>query len=84
MQRWTRLIVLVLAPLILFWRLVFADQVLYWGVPLIQFFPWHTLINRALAAGQLPLWTDLLGNGAPLPAHPPERRDSTPFAEGAL
>ena len=56
-------------PLLLFWRLVFAGEVLYWGVPLTQFYPWHVLINRALAAGRWPLWTDLLGNGAPLLAN---------------
>jgi len=63
------IIVTILTPLLAFWRLVFAGEVLYWGVPLIQFYPWHTLINRALAAGQLPLWSDLLGNGAPLLAN---------------
>ena len=56
-------------PLLLFWRLVFAGEVLYWGVPLTQFYPWHVLINQALAAGRWPLWTDLLGNGAPLLAN---------------
>lgn len=56
-------------PLLLFWRLIFAGEVLYWGVPLTQFYPWHVLINRALAAGRWPLWTDLLGNGAPLLAN---------------
>jgi hypothetical protein len=57
------------APLLLFWRLVFAGEVLFWGVPLTQFYPWHTLINQALATGHWPLWTDLLGNGAPLLAN---------------
>ena len=56
-------------PLLLVWRLIFAGEVLYWGVPLTQFYPWHVLINRALAAGRWPLWTDLLGNGAPLLAN---------------
>lgn len=63
------ILVLILLPLLVFWRLVFAGEVLYWGVPLVQFYPWHTLINQALAAGHLPLWTDLLGNGAPLLAN---------------
>jgi hypothetical protein len=60
---------IVLAPLILFWRLLFAGEVLYWGVPLMQFYPWHSLVNQALAGGHLPLWTDLLGGGAPLLAN---------------
>ena len=68
-DRWGWLVLVVVAPLVLFWRLVFAGQVLYWGVPLMQFYPWHTLVNQALSAGHWPLWTDLLGNGAPLLAN---------------
>ena len=68
-SRFAPIIFLILLPLLVFWRLVFAGEVLYWGVPLTQFYPWHTLINQALAAGQLPLWSDLLGNGAPLLAN---------------
>ena len=68
-ERTAPLILIVLTPLVLFWRLVFAGEVLYWGVPLMQFYPWHTLANRALASGQWPLWTDWLGNGAPLLAN---------------
>ena len=59
----------IIAPMLIFWRLIFAGEVLYWGVPLAQFYPWQTLINQALTSGQLPLWTDLLGNGAPLLAN---------------
>ena len=62
-------IVITLVPLLLFWRLVFAGEVLYWGVPLYQFYPWHTLVVEAIRSGQLPLWTDLLGNGTPLLAN---------------
>jgi hypothetical protein len=68
-RRFVPAVVVILAPLLLFWRVIVAGEVLYWGVPLTQFYPWHTLINQALAAGQLPLWTDLLGNGAPLLAN---------------
>ncbi|MGQ9501102.1 MAG: YfhO family protein [Anaerolineae bacterium] len=68
-SRFAPIILLILLPLLVFWRLVFAGEVLYWGVPLTQFYPWHTLINQALAAGHLPLWSDLLGNGAPLLAN---------------
>ncbi|MCS7259356.1 MAG: YfhO family protein [Anaerolineae bacterium] len=68
-HRFAPIAFLILLPLLVFWRLIFAGEVLYWGVPLTQFYPWHTLINQALAAGQLPLWTDLLGNGAPLLAN---------------
>jgi hypothetical protein len=62
-------ILIVLIPLLLYWRLVFAGEVLYWGVPLFQFYPWRSLVTEALRAGHLPLWTDLLGNGAPLLAN---------------
>jgi hypothetical protein len=62
-------ILITLVPLLLFWRLVFAGEVLYWGVPLYQFYPWHTLVVEALRSGHLPLWTDLLGNGTPLLAN---------------
>ncbi|MGC8878689.1 MAG: YfhO family protein [Anaerolineae bacterium] len=68
-SRFAPIVFLILLPLLVFWRLVFAGEVLYWGVPITQFYPWHTLINQALAAGHLPLWTDLLGNGAPLLAN---------------
>ena len=60
---------IVLIPLLLYWRLVFAGEVLYWGVPLFQFYPWHSLVAEAVRAGHLPLWTDLLGNGVPLLAN---------------
>lgn len=60
---------LVLLPLCVFWRLVFAGQVLYWGVPLYQFYPWHIMVVEAIQSGHLPLWTDLVGAGMPLLAN---------------
>jgi hypothetical protein len=68
-QRFVPLVLVILIPLLLFWRLVFAGAVLYWGLPLYQFYPWHRLVVEAIRAGHLPLWTDLLGNGAPLLAN---------------
>ena len=62
-------IVAALAPILVFWRLVFGGQVLYWGLPSLQFVPWRVLVNDALRAGHLPLWTPLLGMGAPLMAN---------------
>lgn len=56
-------------PLLLLWRLVFAGEVLYWGVPLTQFYTWHQLVKEALLTGHLPLWNFYLGNGAPLLAN---------------
>ncbi len=69
LQRFVAPILVVLISFLLFWRLVFAGEVLYWGLPLYQFYPWHTLVVEAIRAGHLPLWTDLLGNGAPLLAN---------------
>ncbi len=67
-QHWPE-IVAALAPVIVFWRLVFGGQVLYWALPALQFVPWRVLVNDALRQGRLPLWTPLLGMGAPLMAN---------------
>ena len=67
-QLWPEL-VCALAPLVVYWRIVFAGQVLYWGLPALQFVPWRVLVNDALRHGQWPLWTSLLGMGAPLLAN---------------
>jgi len=58
-----------LAPVIVFWRLVVGGQVLYWALPSSQFVPWRVLANDALLEGRLPLWTPLVGMGAPLMAN---------------
>ena len=60
---------LLLPVLLLFWEIVFAGRVLYWGVPLMQFGPWQEAARTALTAGEWPLWNPLLGNGAPLLAN---------------
>ncbi len=56
-------------PLLVYWPLTIRGRVLYWGVPLYQFYPWHTLVVEAIRSGQLPLWTEFFGNGAPLLAN---------------
>ncbi len=58
-----------LAPILVFWRLAFGGQALYWALPALQFVPWRVLVNDALRQGHLPLWTPLLGMGAPLMAN---------------
>src|SRR3972149_5748505 len=58
-----------LAPIIVFWKLIIGGQVLYWGLPSLQFVPWRIIVNDSIRAGTLPLWTDLLGMGAPLLAN---------------
>ncbi len=56
-------------PFILFWRWVLWGEVLFWGAPLLQFWPWHQQVKTNLLSGQWPLWNPLLGNGAPLLAN---------------
>lgn len=67
-QRWPYLFV-VLAPIVLFAPFLFGQQRLYWGTPLLQFYPWRQFAFETLRAGQLPLWNPLVGNGAPLLAN---------------
>jgi membrane protein YfhO len=58
-----------LAPLILFAPFLLGRQVLYWGAPLLQFYPWRQFALEMIRAGRLPLWNPGLGNGAPLVAN---------------
>ncbi len=62
-------VVLVVAPLVLFWRIVFGDRVLFWGVPLLQFYPWQQFAVEMWRSGNAPLWNPFVGNGAPLAAN---------------
>jgi hypothetical protein len=48
---------------------VFAGRVLFWGVPLLQFYPWQQLAVEMWRSGNVPLWNPLAGNGAPLAAN---------------
>jgi hypothetical protein len=48
---------------------LFGGRVLFWGVPLLQFYPWRLEALRAISAGYLPLWNPDLGMGAPLLAN---------------
>lgn len=65
---WMPLIILCLAVVALFYRLL-AGEVIFWGVPLLQFYPWREMAFSALRAGRLPLWNPLAGCGAPLLAN---------------
>jgi hypothetical protein len=55
--------VLIVLPVLIYWPLTIGGRVLYWGIPLYQFYPWHTLVVETIQSGHLPLWTELLGNG---------------------
>jgi hypothetical protein len=56
-------------PLVLLAPIVFGGRVLYWGVPMMQFYPWQHVAAETWRAGAPPLWNPLLGNGAPLAAN---------------
>ncbi|MFQ5613130.1 MAG: hypothetical protein ACE5H9_13455, partial [Anaerolineae bacterium] len=68
-SRYLPLLFVLALPLVLLWRLWWGGQVLFWGVPLTQFYAWHSLVKAALLDGHLPLWNFYLGNGAPLLAN---------------
>lgn len=68
-QRWILVSAIVILPLILFWPLVFGGRVLYWGTPLLQFYPWRKLAVDTVRSGHVPLWNHYLGNGTPLAAN---------------
>src|SRR5687768_1056467 len=57
---------LAVLPLLFFWRLTLAGEVLFWGMPLLQFFPWRSFAVQEYLQGQLPLWNPYAGLGAPL------------------
>jgi hypothetical protein len=68
-QRWVPISIIIILPLILFWPLIFGGKVLYWGTPLLQFYPWRKLAVDMVRSGHIPLWNHYLGNGTPLAAN---------------
>jgi len=58
-----------LLTILFFWRLTLLGEVLYWGTPLLQFFPWRTFAVQEYLAGRAPLWNPYVGFGAPLAAN---------------
>lgn len=66
---WLPLVVILLATALLLWPLLFQGRVLYWGTPLLQFYPWRTAAAEMMRAGHLPLWLHSVGHGAPLLAN---------------
>jgi hypothetical protein len=63
---WPILALLVTLPLILYWPFVFGGKAIFWGTPLLQFWPWRHFAAQELRAGRLPLWNPYAGNGTPL------------------
>lgn len=62
-------LLLALLAALFFWRLTILGEVLYWGTPLLQFFPWRTLAVQEYLSGRAPLWNPYAGFGAPLAAN---------------
>ena len=56
-------------PALFFWRLTFLGETLYWGTPLLQFYPWRSFAVQEYLSGQIPLWNPHVGLGAPLAAN---------------
>ena len=56
-------------PIILLSSLLLGGKALFWGTPLLQFVPWRAYAWELVSRGELPLWNDLLGMGAPLLAN---------------
>ena len=61
--------VLAALPAILYAPFLFGGKVLYWGVYLLQFYPWRKLAVEQIRAGHWPLWNPYLGAGTPLAAN---------------
>lgn len=62
------LLIVAAALIIVFYRL-FLGEVLFWGLPALQFYPWREYAFEMLRGGQLPLWNPYNGAGAPLIAN---------------
>ncbi|TAK13901.1 MAG: hypothetical protein EPO32_03845 [Anaerolineae bacterium] len=63
------LILLLLAPLVLYAPIFLTGKAVFWGTQWLQFAPWWAQAARTLAGGELPLWNPLSGLGAPLLAN---------------
>jgi hypothetical protein len=61
--------VLVALPSILYAPFLLGGKVFYWGVYLLQFYPWRQLAVEQIQAGHWPLWNPFLGAGTPLAAN---------------
>jgi hypothetical protein len=55
--------------IVLFAPVLAGVRTIFWGLPLLQFYPWHELAKQSVLGGFLPLWNPWLGMGAPLLAN---------------
>ncbi|HEY57757.1 MAG TPA: YfhO family protein [Anaerolineae bacterium] len=58
-----------LAPWLLLAPALWTGRALFWGTPVLQFYPWRWWGWMALQQGVPPLWNPLVGMGAPLAAN---------------
>ncbi|MEZ4767360.1 MAG: hypothetical protein R2844_02925 [Caldilineales bacterium] len=63
-------IALLLAVLLVFWRLLLTNRVLATGDAFAYFTPYRDFANQALREGRLPLWNPYLFLGSPFLANP--------------
>lgn len=63
------LVLIFLAPLILFGPKLVSGEVIFWGTPIMQFVPWREFAIESLFQGHIPLWNPWLGMGTPLVAN---------------
>src|SRR5687767_6587681 len=68
LPRWIPLTLLTLTVIALFYRLLLGE-VLFWGLPSLQFYPWREFAMSEFAQGRFPLWNPYNGAGAPLLAN---------------
>ncbi|MGB7538309.1 MAG: YfhO family protein [Anaerolineales bacterium] len=61
--------ILAAALILLFAPVLAGAQSIFWGLPLLQFYPWHEFAKQTVLEGYLPLWNPMLGMGAPLLAN---------------
>ncbi len=69
LRAWLPTLCVLAASLVILWPPLLGGQVIFWGVPLLQFQPWHQFAKEIVQAGHLPLWNPLVGMGAPLLAN---------------
>lgn len=65
---WLPIVILALGSAIIFYRLILGE-VLYWGLPSLQYYPWRQFAFNELSFGRLPYWNPYVGGGAPLMAN---------------
>lgn len=58
-----------LASVAFFAHLTVGGQVLFWGIPLLQLYPWRSFAVAEYLAGRVPLWNPYAGFGMPLAAN---------------